>query len=74
MAMQVTVVRPTELGASEEVQWREFQNSTSLAAHPFFSLTYVRAVSRADENGRVAIAEDDGKIHAFLPYTKGADG
>jgi hypothetical protein len=34
----------------------------------------VRAVSRADENGRVAIAEDDGKIHAFLPYTKGADG
>ena len=73
MAMQVTVVRPAELGAGEEMQWRKFQNSTPMAAHPCFSLTYVRAVSRADENGRVAIAEDGGVIHAFLPYTKGAD-
>jgi CelD/BcsL family acetyltransferase involved in cellulose biosynthesis len=73
--MQVTVIRPAELGTSEEKLWHEFQNSSSLGAHPWFSLTYVRAACRADESGRVAVAEDDGGvIRAFIPYTKGDDG
>jgi CelD/BcsL family acetyltransferase involved in cellulose biosynthesis len=72
--MQVTVVRPAELGISEEKQWREFQTSYLMAAHPNYSLTFARAACRADENGRVAVAEDGGVIRAFLPYTKGNDG
>src|ERR1700722_13551767 len=74
MTMQVTVVRPAELGISEEKQWREFQTSYLMAAHPNYSLTFARAACRADENGRVAVAEDGGVIRAFLPYTKGNDG
>lgn len=72
--MKVTVVRPAELGVGEEKLWREFQGSSPMGAHPNFSLTYVRAVCRADESGRVAVAEDDGTIRAFIPYTKGDDG
>jgi CelD/BcsL family acetyltransferase involved in cellulose biosynthesis len=45
-----------------------------MAGHPSFSLTYVRAVCRADESGRVAVAEDAGAIRAFLPYAKGEGG
>jgi len=72
--MRVTVVRPAELGIGEEKQWREFQTSYPSAAHPNYSLTFARAACRADENGRVAVAEDGGTIRAFLPYSRGSDG
>ena len=49
-------------------------DSTPMGAYPWFSLTYVRAVCRAEESGRVAVAEDDGAIRAFIPYAKGDDG
>jgi CelD/BcsL family acetyltransferase involved in cellulose biosynthesis len=68
--MEVSVVKPAELGLSEEKQWREFQSLYPVGAHPNYSLTYVRAVCRSDDNGRVAIAEDSGGIRAFIPYTK----
>ena len=35
------------------------------------SLTYVQAVGRARDNARVAVAEEDGKIKAFIPYQLG---
>jgi CelD/BcsL family acetyltransferase involved in cellulose biosynthesis len=72
--MKVTVVRPAELGASEEKLWREFQSSYPMGEHANYSLTYVRAACRADGNGRVAIVEDSGGIRGFIPYTKGRDG
>jgi CelD/BcsL family acetyltransferase involved in cellulose biosynthesis len=72
--MKVTVVRPDELDASEEKLWHEFQSLSPMTAHPSFSLSYARAVCRADESGRVAVVEDDGKICAFLPYSKESDG
>jgi CelD/BcsL family acetyltransferase involved in cellulose biosynthesis len=72
--MRVTVVRPAELGIAEEKQWREFQMSYLQGAHPNYSLTFARAACRADENGRVAVAEDDGVIRAFVPYSQGSDG
>jgi CelD/BcsL family acetyltransferase involved in cellulose biosynthesis len=72
--MRVTVVRPDELGAAEVKQWREFQDSYPAGAHPNYSVTFVRAACLADENGRVAVAEDSSGIRAFIPYTKGNDG
>jgi CelD/BcsL family acetyltransferase involved in cellulose biosynthesis len=72
--MKSTVVRPDELGASEEKLWAEFQNSSLMTGYPWFSLAYVRAICRAEENGRVIVAESDGAIRAFLPYMKGDDG
>ena len=72
--MRVTVVRPAELGAGEVKQWREFQDSYPAGVHPNYSVTFVRAACRADENGRVAVVEDSSGIRAFIPYTKGGDG
>jgi CelD/BcsL family acetyltransferase involved in cellulose biosynthesis len=72
--MKTTVIRPDELGASEEELWRKFQTSIPLLGYPWFSLTYIRALSRSEERGRVAIVEDDGAIRAFIPYTKDDDG
>jgi hypothetical protein len=46
------VVRPTELGVSEEKLWCEFRSSYPMRTHPYFSLTYMRAVCRADEIGK----------------------
>jgi CelD/BcsL family acetyltransferase involved in cellulose biosynthesis len=74
VAMQVTVVRPIELGISEEKQWREFQTTYAAAANPNYSLTFARAACRADPSGRVAIVEDGGAIRAFIPYTVGSRG
>ena len=71
--MQVAVIRPAELGAGEEKRWRELQASTPLAVHPCFSLTYARAICGADENGRVAVVEDNGAICAFLPHVRSRD-
>jgi CelD/BcsL family acetyltransferase involved in cellulose biosynthesis len=74
VTMKVTVVRPDELGASEEKLWREFQNSSPVVAHPSMSLAYARAVCRVDESGRVAVVEDGGEVCAFLPYSLEGDG
>jgi CelD/BcsL family acetyltransferase involved in cellulose biosynthesis len=72
--MRTTVIRPDELGASEEELWRKFQASIPLLDYPWFSLTYIRAVCRSEKHGRVAIVEDDGAIRAFIPYAKAAYG
>jgi CelD/BcsL family acetyltransferase involved in cellulose biosynthesis len=72
--MKSTVVRPDELGASEEKLWEKFQNSSFTLGYPWFSLAFVRAICHAEENGRVIVAESDGEIRAFLPYAKGDDG
>ena len=72
--MKTTVIRPDELGASEEELWCKFQASTPLLDYPWFSLTYIRAVCRSEERGRVAIVEDDDAIRAFIPYTIAGDG
>jgi CelD/BcsL family acetyltransferase involved in cellulose biosynthesis len=68
--MKVTVLRPDELGPSEEKLWREFQELSPGTAFPSLSLPYARAVCRVDESGRVAVVEDGGEIRAFLPYSQ----
>ena len=72
--MRTTVIRPDELGASEEELWRKFQASIPLLDYPWFSLTYIRAACRSEKHGRVAIVEDDGAIRAFIPYAKAPYG
>jgi CelD/BcsL family acetyltransferase involved in cellulose biosynthesis len=69
--MQVTVVRPSDLGKSEAAQWRAFQSSSLMMSHPFLSLTYVKAWGEANANARVTVVEDNGRIEAFIPYEIG---
>lgn len=66
--MQVTVVRPSDLGPAEADTWAKFQQNSSVTASAFFSLTFARAVGRARPAGRVAVIEQNGQISAFLPF------
>jgi CelD/BcsL family acetyltransferase involved in cellulose biosynthesis len=66
--MQVTVVRPGDLGPSEADLWAKFQQSSPVMSSPFLSLTFAQAVGRFRPAARVAVIEDDGKIEAFLPF------
>jgi CelD/BcsL family acetyltransferase involved in cellulose biosynthesis len=69
--MQVTVVRPADLGEGEAAQWRAFQGSSLLMSHPFLSLSYVKAWGVANANVRVTVVEENGRIEAFIPYEIG---
>jgi len=72
--MHVTVVRPSELGPSEAVAWAQLQDRAVLKGSPFFSLGFYQLLGRARPGARVAVAEVDGKIRAFLPFEEGRDG
>ena len=69
--MQVTVVRPAELGESEAARWRAFQGSSLMMSHPFLSLSYAKAWGKVNANARVTVVEDNGRIEAFIPYEIG---
>ena len=69
--MQVTLVRPSDLGESEAAQWRAFQSSSLMMSHPFLSLSYVKAWGEVNANARVTVVEDDGQVVAFIPYEIG---
>jgi CelD/BcsL family acetyltransferase involved in cellulose biosynthesis len=66
--MQVTVVRPRDIGTAEAELWWKFQHSAPEALNPFLSLTYAQTVGRYRANARVAVVEDDGEIVAFFPF------
>jgi CelD/BcsL family acetyltransferase involved in cellulose biosynthesis len=70
--MQVTVVRPGDIGTAEAELWWKFQHSTPEALNPFLSLTYTQTVGRYRANARVAVVEDGGEIVAFFPFELGA--
>jgi len=66
--MQVTVIRPEDLGPGEADLWAEFQRSSPVMSSPFLSLTFAQAVGRSRPGARVAVVEDGGQIAAFLPF------
>jgi CelD/BcsL family acetyltransferase involved in cellulose biosynthesis len=70
--MQVTVVRPGDLGPSEADLWAKFQRSSPVMSSPFLSLTFAQVVGRFRPAARVAVVEDGGKIEAFLPFERAA--
>lgn len=69
--MQVTAVRPSELGPNEAGQWRAFQGSSLMMSHPFLSLSYAGAWEIANASARIAVVEESGRIEAFLPFEIG---
>lgn len=71
--MNVTIVRPAELGAGELACWR------SLLAGPTFDSPYLApefalAAGRVRPGVRVAVHEQDGELAAFLPFETGPRG
>lgn len=66
--MQVTVVRPGDLGPAEAALWSGFQARSPVQSDPFLSLTFAQAVGRYRPAARVAVVEEGGRIEAFLPF------
>jgi len=66
--MQVTVVRPDDLGAAEISTWRQFQRDQPQLQSPFLAPEFTLAVARNRPAARVAVMEDAGTIVGFFPY------
>lgn len=66
--MQVTIVRPTELGAEELAAWRDVQRSNVDFDNAFLSPGFAVAVGRVRQSARVAILEDDRTLAGFFPF------
>ncbi|HEX6469841.1 MAG TPA: GNAT family N-acetyltransferase [Streptosporangiaceae bacterium] len=72
--MNITVVRPLELGDPEIKRWRMLQESDPLLENPFLAPEFTQAVGRFQDNVRVAVVTDGQDVVAFFPYQRGALG
>jgi CelD/BcsL family acetyltransferase involved in cellulose biosynthesis len=70
--VQVTVVRPEELGPSERQLWHTYQQSSVATLSPYMSFTFAQAVARHRQSARVAVIEHGGVIQGFLPFETSA--
>jgi len=70
--VQISVIRPDELGVSDLDRWRSFQRGPM--AHPFLAPEFVQAVGRVRRSARVAVLEDAGATVGFFPFERGRWG
>jgi CelD/BcsL family acetyltransferase involved in cellulose biosynthesis len=72
--MQITVVRPHELGESEIDLWREFQGATRSLGHPMLAPEFAVVVGRHRPQARVAVLSEGAQIVGFFPFEAGRLG
>jgi CelD/BcsL family acetyltransferase involved in cellulose biosynthesis len=72
--MNITVVRPLDLGDPEIKRWRMLQESDPLLGSPFLAPEFTQAVGRFRDNVRVAVVTDGPDVVAFFPYERSALG
>jgi CelD/BcsL family acetyltransferase involved in cellulose biosynthesis len=68
--MNVSVISPHELGASEIDAWRAMQRSTPALENPFLSPGFTLAAARIRPETRVAVLEDARQILGFFPFER----
>ena len=68
--MQISVVRPSELGPAEIAAWHSMQRKTRSLASPFFCPEFAVAVDTFRHNARVAVLMDGSEIVGFFPFEK----
>lgn len=66
--MQISVVRPSELGAAEVAEWRQMQESQPRLQNPFLAPEFTLAVGRSRPTARVAVLQDGREIVGFFPH------
>ena len=71
--MNVTVVRPSELGPSERQLWESFGRDSSLGS-PYLSWEFAQAVGQVRDDARVAVVDDGSGTCAFLAFQVDSDG
>lgn len=72
--MQITVVRPSELGESELDLWRGFQRSTPALGNPQLAPEFSVVVGRNRPQARVAVLSDGPRPIGFFPFERGPLG
>lgn len=71
---RVLVLRPDELGPSDQKMWREIRTESGAPANPFLDPLFTVAVGRVRPGARVAVLQDDGSPVGFFPYEAGVLG
>ncbi|MGW7200636.1 GNAT family N-acetyltransferase [Streptomyces chryseus] len=72
--MQVTVLRPDELTASDINTWEAMQRTDLELANPFLSPEFTRAVGHGRPTSRVARLTEDSRTVGFFPFERHALG
>jgi CelD/BcsL family acetyltransferase involved in cellulose biosynthesis len=68
--VQISVVRPSELGPAETAAWRGLQRSDAAQRSPFLSPEFAAAVGRFRPGARVAVLTEGPAVTGFFPFEK----
>jgi CelD/BcsL family acetyltransferase involved in cellulose biosynthesis len=68
--MEVSVVRPGELGPAELKLWRGMLHGSEALRNPFLAPEFALAVGGARQTARVAVLEEGNEIVGFLPHER----
>jgi len=68
--VQISVIRPSELGSAEIACWRSMQRETGLLANPFLSPEFAIAIDRFRPDARLAVLADGSAIAGFFPFQR----
>jgi CelD/BcsL family acetyltransferase involved in cellulose biosynthesis len=68
--MQISVVRPSELGPDEVAAWHSMQRETRYLANPFLCPEFAIAVDKFRPDARVAVLLDGPTIVGFFPFER----
>jgi CelD/BcsL family acetyltransferase involved in cellulose biosynthesis len=68
--VQISVIRPSELGAAELARWHVMQREAGALANPFLCPEFAMAVDRFRPDARLAVLADGPAIVGFFPFQR----
>ena len=72
--MQISVVRPADLGSAEIDAWHAMQDQTDSLANPFLCPEFAVVIGRSQPAARVAVLTDSTGPVGFFPFERGRLG
>ncbi|HET7016888.1 MAG TPA: GNAT family N-acetyltransferase [Streptosporangiaceae bacterium] len=72
--MEVAVVRPSELGASEVAAWHAMQDQGQEVRNPFLSPEFAQAAGQVVPSARVGVVQEAGRPAGFFAFEVGRLG
>jgi CelD/BcsL family acetyltransferase involved in cellulose biosynthesis len=68
--MQISIVRPGDLGLDDIAAWRAMQRCTPALANPFLSLEFAIAAALFRPEARVGVLTDGASTVGFFPFER----
>jgi CelD/BcsL family acetyltransferase involved in cellulose biosynthesis len=68
--VQISVIRPSELGPEEIAAWHSMQSQSKTLANPFMCPEFAVAVDMFRTDARVAVLTDGSAIAGFFPFQR----